>query len=323
MNLSHPHSLRMNRWYGPGPTCLQRLLLTACLAPQEPALAAWRDWLARCSFDLEDAASMELAAAAVARLGVAAGESSQPQRCRGWSRREWFVSELAHAAAQQIEEECRRRSLQAVAIGDLATLRAGRSFAGRPFALRSLEIVVPGATVADIAALDRAARSGPAGDAFGTGSLWLSIWPSGPWRSPPAVLQKTGADGAVGIAAPVPAEQLAFLAAANWRRRPPGRLRWILEMLAVAGESADGTELGAAVAAITQRDDTTAEVQAALGCIAAFPGTAAITPVAAAVLGLRASLRSKLRCWRMTTRLEPGWTQLKQRISRRVRRPKG
>ena len=118
----------------------------------------------------------EIASLAVSRFERDLKDCTELQRCRGWRRREWLVSELAQDALRRIEHQCRKRSLTAIAIGDIATARTAVTFAERPFALRSLDLVVSGASMDDRIALLQAARTGPAADAFESKSLklWIS-----------------------------------------------------------------------------------------------------------------------------------------------------
>jgi hypothetical protein len=319
------HPVKINQWYGPQPTELQRLLLAACIEPQATALSAWHQWIQQCRFDHEDSASMELASLAVSRLAANLTDGSEVQRCKGWRRREWLVSELALDALRRIEHECRNRSLTAIAIGDVATTRTAVKFASQPFAIRSLELIVPGISKKDRIALDQAARSGPAGDAFQSGSLKLSISPRKLWKgeisfSPQHKLGLPTCPTA-GIVIPSIPEQIALLATSNWQRRQYGSLRWILEILSLVEAFADTSNLAKSLTDIALRDGTTATLQAALKCIATLPGTNAIEPLAASVNAIRKSPMSSLRCWRKTTRLEPGWSQFKYFVKRQLLQP--
>ena len=308
--------LKMQRWTGPIPSRLQRLLLNACLAPMDGARAAWDQWLACCRFDLEDAASIELAALAVARLGEAAGHSSQAQRCRGWNRRAWFVSELARDAAQRVARRSHELGLETVAVGDLVTALAGVTFAGRVFPVRSLILRVSPGSVEnhiDLDSLRLVALEGPAGDAIRTRKLPMAIevtttGPSKPAGPPPgAVWLPSPWEGMKGLE---PAEQIAWLAARNWCRQPSGRLRWMLEVIAIAESQKADEELGPRVACAAERDGNAASVLAAFRWIGKLPGTAAIAPVLAAMELTPVSFRSQLRRCRMTSRLGPAWVRL-------------
>ena len=149
-------------WRGPVPAFRQRLLLAACLAPEPAAQSAWEEWLAGGDFDREDPASYELASLAVSRLGLLAGNGSEANRCRGVSRRAWFLSEIAIAAAARLRQTALGLGLEATAVGDVASSSAGLRVAGKPFPVRSIEVHVPGATRSDLRRLYAAAMQGTA-----------------------------------------------------------------------------------------------------------------------------------------------------------------
>jgi hypothetical protein len=183
-------------------------------------------------------------------------------------------------------------------------------------------LIVPGISKKDRIALDQAARSGPAGDAFQSGSLKLSISPRKLWKgeisfSPQHELDLPTCPTA-GIVFPSIPEQIALLATSNWQRRKYGSLRWILDILSLVEASADTTNLAKSLTDIALRDGTTASLQAALKCISTLPGTNAIEPLATSVNAMSKSPISSLRCWRKTTRLEPGWSQFKYFVKRQL-----
>lgn len=208
-----PHRSRV--WRGPEPDSLHRLLFTACGAEESHAVDAWNRWLRECHFEDEDPASYELASVAVGRLGCLAGDGSEASRCRGWSRRAWYVSGIAMEAAERVTQAAARHGLDAVPVGDLATAKAGLRFAGRPFPVRRVEFHVAGASLAAMRELQAAAMGGSAGEAIRTRRLGLDLR-SGALQ--PVMARASG--------------RIAWLAARNWCRFPPGRLRWMLEIAA-------------------------------------------------------------------------------------------
>lgn len=303
---------------------MQRLLLSACIESPAPALSHWHQWTEQSNFDLEDSASLELASLAVSRFERDLKDCTELQRCRGWRRREWLVSELAQDALRRIEHQCRKRSLTAIAIGDIATARTAVTFAERPFALRSLDLVVSGASMDDRIALLQAARTGPAADAFESKSLKLSISSRKLWRGDIALSTQDDLDRSncphSCIAVPSIPEQIALLANSNWQRRKYGTLRWILEIISLIDAFDDKVQLARILATISNRDVTTASLQSALNCIASLPETNAVEPLVAVMNSARKSPFSVLRRWRKTTRLEPSWSLLKIFIKRQLQR---
>lgn len=308
----------VERWHGPMPTDTQKLLFAACLEPSAGALAAWHTWLARGRFEQESTASIELAALAVARLGAAAGDGIEATRCRGWNRRAWLVSELAITAARRIDAACRRRGLPALACGDLATWGAGPTFAGRRFPVRSINILVPGVGRDDLAALRDAALTGPGGETVRTGAVPLRLIaadrPGTPWQGPPMET------GAWEIAYPGDAEHVAWLIRHNWRRRAPGRLRWVLEALSILERAEDPELVAARVVAAADRDDTMATLREALDWLASLSDLPILAPIRAAAARSPVSLRSRLRLL-ITARLPPTALALLLRARERWQRP--
>ncbi len=291
-------SFRSRIWRGPEPDRLHRLLLTACCAPEAVAMAAWERWLRECRFDDEDPSSFELASLAVGRLGALAGEGSEATRCRGWSRRAWFLSGLAADAAERLEEAAASRGLRLVAVGDLASFRAGIRFAGRPFPVRSVELHVPGAGVSELRQLYAAAMQGPAADAIRTRRLNLIV------RSNSSHADVTSAAG-----------RIVWLAARNWCRFPPGRLRWILEIVATA-DSAGGSaaDFPLRVVEEARRNGTIATVREAVGWIDSEGfGNERVAAIHNAIRKESPPLTSRLRLWHARHQLGLG---LRARFSR-------
>jgi hypothetical protein len=234
-------------WLGPIPAFRQRLLLAACLAPEPAAQSAWAEWLAGGDFDREDPASYELAALAVSRLGLLAGNGSEANRCRGLSRRAWFLSEIAIAAAARLRQAALGLGLEATAVGDVASSSAGLRFAGKPFPVRSIEVHVPGATRSDLRRLSAAAMQGTADEAIRSRRLSLILRTSSRFPDPAT-----------------PAGRIVWLASRNWCRFPPGRLRWILEILANVRAASDVPSLAAGIEGHARRLGTMAAVVEAM-----------------------------------------------------------
>jgi hypothetical protein len=151
-------------------------------------------------------------------------------RCRGWSRRAWFLSEIAVAAVARIRQTGLELGLQTTAVGDIATFSAGLRFAGKPLPIRSIEIHVSGATRSDLHTLHAAAMQGMANEAVRSRRLPLILRSSSRFPDPAT-----------------PAGRIAWLAEHNWCRFPPGRLRWILEICANAKAASDLPSLAAGI----------------------------------------------------------------------------
>lgn len=284
-------------WRGPEPNRQHRLLLSACREPTEAALAAWNLWIRTCRFDDQDPASFELASMAVGRLGALAGEGSEAVRCRGWNRRAWFLSGIAIEAAERLQDASVRLGLPLVGVGDIATFRADLRFSGRPLPIRSLEFHVPGASTADLRQLHAAAMLGAAGEAIRTRRL--------------ALILRTNAKHAN---VTTPAGRIVWLASRNWCRFPPGRIRWILEVLATVESVTDPDSLSGQVAEEARRVGTVAAVAEALRWIHSASNDR--SQLAALVTTLSAqptSLASRLRLWRARHQIGLG---LRSRFSR-------
>jgi hypothetical protein len=285
----HPGHVSPNQWDARTPTDLHRLLFAACLEPLDVAEQAWREWLAKCNFDFEDPASIELAALAVSRLGAAAGESSEASRCRGWNRRAWFLSEFALEVAEALCEASDRRGLGSVAVGDLATHVGGYRFAGRPFPVRRVEFAVPGARRSDLEALRQVPLSESAAKIIRSRTIALVIGRGSDWSA----ANTRRAAGSIRI--PDAGAHIARLASSNWQLHPPGYLRWILEILAVLHDAPEPAELGPAVVEAAHREGMTAEVGAALHLVGTVPGGEAAAPIILALEHASARPLSRLR----------------------------
>jgi len=273
----HPGHLSPNPWDARTPTDLQRLLFAACLDAEDAAEDAWREWLAKCNFDFEDPASIELAALAVSRLGAAAGDSSEASRCRGWNRRAWFLSAAALQVAQTLHEAAERRGLRVVGVGDLATHIAGHRFAGRPFPVRRVEFEVPGARREDLEELRSVTLPDSVADVVRSARFPLLI-SRAPSRFGPGTRCMAGSPEI-----PDAGTHIAWLAARNWAHRPAGLMRWILEILAVVQDAGDPQALAPAVVAAARREGTFVEVIAALRLVGSVPGGEKVAGIVAAL----------------------------------------
>jgi len=284
----------------PGADERQRLLLKACLAPQDDALAAWCEWVSRSNPDLEDAASMELATYAAALFVDRAGDGSNERRCRSLSRRTWYASQLALDAAYRIGTACRRFGIQAIAAGDLATYLAGHQFAGQPFAVRSVDIEVPITARSCIPVLLEAALHGAAREAMQSLRLLVSIrpvdCPNGWMDSLHQAAVPPGKHDEWTIYVRDPASRIIELATTNCSSTPPGRLRWILELVTIANDFAS-PQLAPAVAAAALSLKGVAEARHVLPLIAGLPGGEVVEPLSAAVSTLPVRARSRCRVW--------------------------
>lgn len=287
----HPGHLSPNPWDARTPTDLHRLLLAACLDDEDSAAGAWREWLGRCNFDYEDPASIELAALAVSRLGPAAGQSSEASRCRGWNRRAWYLSEFALEVAETLKEESERHGLRAVGFGDLATHAACCRFAGRLFPVRRVEFEVPGARRSDLEALRRVSLPEPVAEVIRSGKLVVAIRRGSGW-SAANTLRTPGS-----IEIPDAATHVAWLGSSNWRHRPPGLMRWILEILAVLQSTTDSAALASGIVGAASREGMLPELRAALVLVGSIPGGGAAGPVIAALESAPAQPLSQFRRW--------------------------
>ncbi len=298
-NGADPESTRPRTWRGPEPHALHRLLLAACRDPEVSAQAAWNRWLQEGRFDTEDPASFELASLAVGRLGTLAGQGSEANRCRGWQRRSWFLSEIAVAAAGRLHETSQRMGLPLTAVGDIATYHAGLHFAGRPFPVRSLEFHLPGANSDDLRHLHAAAMQGPAGEAIRSRRLSLILRPNS--RHP---------------SVHTPAGRIVWLVSRNWCRFPTGRVRWILELLATIESAPDQPSLPRAIADEARSFGTLAAVAEALRWInaAGIDGTG-LHPIVALLSTEPIPLASRIRLWHARHQLGLG---LRARYARRL-----
>jgi hypothetical protein len=276
-----PVSSQPRVWHGPDPAPLHRLLLDACLAPEKAAQTAWEEWLRRCRFDQEDPASYELAAMAVARLGLLAGNGSEVSRCQGWKRRSWFLSEIAIAAAERLRQTALQLGLEPTPVGDLSTYNAGLEYAGKHLPIRSIEVYFPGAATSDLRRLYASAMEGPANGVIRSHRLPLIL------RSRSRFPEMS-----------TPAGRIVWLASRNWCRFPPGRLRWILEVRANAQSAPDPLLLAAHIEDQARQLGTLAAVVEALRLTAdSGPDDGLLAPVLARLTARPVPMTSRVRLW--------------------------
>jgi hypothetical protein len=284
-------------WRGPEPNRQHRLLLSACREPTEAALAAWNRWIQTCRFNDQDPASFELASLAVGRLGALAGDGSEAIRCRGWSRRAWFLSTIATDAAKRLRDASLRLGLPLIGVGDIATFKAGLQFSGCLFPVRSLEFHVPGASKTDLRQLHAAAMQGAAGEAIRTRRLALILRPDA--RHPDFT---------------TPAGRIVWLVDRNWCRFPPGRIRWILEVVAILESAAESDLLPLRVVAEARRIEAIAAVAEAFRWIhATSHDRRQLDALVTALSAQPTSCSSRIRLWHARHQIGLG---LRSRYSR-------
>lgn len=265
-------------------------------------MAAWEAWLAGGDFDREDPPSYELASHAVARLGSLAGTGTAATRCRGWSRRAWFLSEIAVAAAARLRETALDLGFQATVVGDLASAEAGLRFAERPFPVRSIDVQVPAATRSDLRRLAAAVMVGAANEAIRSRRLSLAFRTSPRFPDPAT-----------------PAGRIVWLVSHNWCRFPPGRLRWILELVANARVASDLPSLAAGIDDQARRLGVSAAVGEAMSFMSdSGLDDGGIAPLLAGPSAGPIPMASRLRLWLAKHQLGLG---LETRFSRRLYPP--
>ena len=284
-------------WHGPAPQAPQRWLLEACLAPPDVAGRAWQQWLEQADFDQTDAASHELASLAVLRLGAAAGDGSVVQRCRGLQRRAWVVSQLGLEVAAQVAAGCRDRGETMLARGDLAISLLGVSFMGRPWPVRALSFGAapggnslakdPGVVVGE----------GVAGDLLRNGRLPIEC------RRSPRPLWKHALPAPEpweGLRVPSMGWLLADQVTRNWCWEPPGRLRWVLELIESLKQAPDPEALADGIVLAADQLGSLAALRAAIDDLATLTGSQALVPLGRRLSGLVLSRRSRWRLHAVT-----------------------
>ena len=279
-------------WHGPAPQAPQRWLLEACLAPPDVAGRAWQQWLEQADFDQTDAASHELASLAVLRLGAAAGDGSVVQRCRGLQRRAWVVSQLGLEVAAQVAAGCRDRGETMLARGDLAMSLLGVSFMGRPWPVRGLSFgAAPGG---NSLAKDPGVVVGEsvAGDLLRNGRLLIEC------RRSPRPLWKhalPAPEAWEGLRVPSMGWLLADQVTRNWCWEPPGRLRWVLELIESLKQAPDPEALADGIVLAASQLGSLAALRAAIDDLATLSGSQALEPLGRKLRGLHLSRRSRWR----------------------------
>ena len=284
-------------WHGPAPQLPQRWLLEACLAPPDAAVRAWHQWLQHVDFDQTDAASHELASFAVLRLGVEAGDGSVVQRCRGLQRRAWVVSQLGLEVAAQVAAGCRDRGETMLARGDLAMSLLGVSFMGRPWPVRALSFGV--ALGGNSLAGDPSAvvGEGVAGDLLRNGRLPIEC------RRSPRPLWKHALPAPEpweGLRVPPLPWLLADQVTRNWCWDPPGRLRWVLELIESLKQAPDPEALADGIVLAADQLGSLAALRAAIDDLATLTGSQAMEPLGRRLSGLVLSRRSRWRLHAVT-----------------------
>jgi hypothetical protein len=279
-------------WHGPAPQAHQRWLLEACLAPSDAAVRAWQQWLEHVDFDQTDAASHELASFAVLRLGAAAGDGSVVQRCRGLQRRAWVVSQLGLEVAAQVAAGCRDRGETMLARGDLAMSLLGVSFMGRSWPVRALSFgVAPGGN--SLAKHPIAlVGDGVAGDVLRNGRLSIGC------RRSPRPLWKHAQPAPKpweGLRVPPLPWLLADQVTLNWCWDPPGRLRWVLELIDSLKQAPDPEALADGIVLAASQLGSLAALRAATDDLATLSGSQALEPLGRKLRGLHLSRRSRWR----------------------------
>ena len=306
-------------WHGPAPQAPQRWLLEACLAPPGAAVRAWQHWLEHADFDQTDVASHELASFAVLRLGSAAGDGSVVQRCRGLQRRAWVVSQFELDVAAQVAAACQDRGEAMLARGDLAMSLLGVPCMGRPWPVRFLSFgLAPGRNplASDPIAVD---GEGVASELLRNGRLSIESRPS------PRPLWKHAQ------AAPEPWKGLRFpplhwlladQVTQNWCWDPPGRLRWVLELIESLKQAPDPDSLADGIVLAASQLGSLAALRTAIDDLATLQGSQALEPLGRKLRGLHLSRRSR---WRLHAVTAPPtslrrrglrlWDQLRTRLA--------
>lgn len=272
-----PNAIRS--WIGPYPDVEHARLLMACMGEPELAAHAWNIWVSKTDFDHEDFASHELAALAAQRFGSPSGSGSIASRSRGVARRAWSLSVLALDAAGQIGEFCRSNKLHAVAIADLATHGEDARFAGQPFPLRTLDLLMPVRDLRLLATWLDVGLSGVAGVAFRNRSFPIRLHPLRRRDATSTVLKGCRPGNHPGLWVPETAAHLELLVVMNWQRHPPGHLRWIVELEAVFRTAEDPMALARAVVARSVHRATTIALREAIFMAAGLPGGEAVIPL--------------------------------------------
>lgn len=284
-------------WHGPAPHPPQRWLLEACLAPPEGAVLSWQRWLQHVDFDQTDSASHELASLAVLRLGVAAGDGSVVQRCRGLQRRAWVVSQLGLEVAAQVAAGCRDRGETMLARGDLAISLLGISFMGRSWPVRALSFGAspggnslandPGVVVGD----------GVAGDLLRNGKIPMECRrsPRPLWKHALPAPEPWGS-----LRVPPLPWLLADQVTRNWCWEPPGRLRWVLELSESLKQAPDPEALAEGIIHASSQLGSLAALRAAIDDITTLTGSQVLEPLGRRLRGRQLSRRSRWRLHAVT-----------------------
>ena len=231
------------------------------------------------------------------RLGAAAGDGSVVQRCRGLQRRAWVVSQLGLEVAAQVAAACRDRGEMLLARGDLAMLLLGVSFMGRPWPVRALSFgVAPGG---NSLARDPSAVVGESvvGDLLRNGRLLIEC------RRSPRPLWKHALPAPEpweGLRVPPLPWLLADQVTRNWCWDPPGRLRWVLELIESLKQAPDPEALADGIVLAADQLGSLAALRAAIDDLATLTGSQALEPLGRRLSGLVLSRRSRWRLHAVT-----------------------
>jgi hypothetical protein len=226
------------------------------------------------------------------RLGGAAGDGSVVERCRGLQRRAWVVSQLGLEVAAQVAAGCRDRGETMLARGDLAMSLLGVSFTGRPWPVRALSFGAspggnalandPGVVVGD----------GVAGDLLRNGKLPLECRrsPRPLWKHALPALEPWE-----GLRVPSMGWLLADQVTVNWCWNPPGRLRWVLELIESMKQAPDPEALADVIVLAASQLGSLAALRAATDDLATLSGSQVLEPLNRRLRVLHLSRRSRWR----------------------------
>ena len=251
---------RTGGWIGPLPDRNGRTLLAAAMDPDPDratrALDRW--WRGRDPADVPGT-HLEVAAAAGERLGDPPGVRSA---VRSWRRWATARSLLGDELGRRLVAASVARGVVATPRGDLATLALAGDAPWRSY-VRGLELELAAGTTAGARARATGVRDvlvGLAGDAPGV-PVALTLVPGDAPGGPDAA--------AHGVS----------LLRRDWARRPPGGLRWLLDLRATLGPAGapDATAIARLRAAVESQGQRWLVV--ALGCALEVLGDAMRIPL--------------------------------------------
>ncbi len=184
-----------------------------------------------------------------------------------------------------------------LARGDLAMSLLGVSFMGRPWPVRALSFgVAPGG---NSLAGDPIAVVGEsvAGDLLRNGRLPIEC------RRSPRPLWKhalTAPEPWEGLRVPSLGWLLADQVTVNWCWNPPGRLRWVLELIESLKQAPDPEALADGIVLAADQLGSLAALRAAIDDLATLTGSQALEPLGRRLRGLQLSRRSRWRLYAVT-----------------------